>query len=154
MPNFKNDEPLESVCPECWVLPLLKPLVGLRAASAAVKGAEVTGQACKTAAKELTADGIRAINRTFGGATELTGSADTVIANMAYREGIEEQTATAIRDIAGRHLFDNGNKRTAQAVAESLLGPGTNPETIRSVIDQVATGILKDVSDIAKALSH
>ena len=112
-----------------------------------------TGAVCTTtAAKELTADEIRAINQSFGGSTELTGSADTVIANMAYREGAQEQAATAIRDIAGRHLFDDGNKRTAQAVAERILGPSADAAKIRSVIDQVGNGTLRSVEDISAAL--
>lgn len=88
----------------------------------------------------------------FGGTTELTGSADTIIANMAYREGTAERSATAIRDIAGRHMFDDANKRTAQAVAERLLGSGADPSRIRSVIDRVAVGELRAVDDIASAL--
>ncbi|MCC6785652.1 MAG: hypothetical protein IT457_22570 [Planctomycetes bacterium] len=100
----------------------------------------------------ITAAEIRAINRGFGAATELSGSADTVIANMAYREGAIPQAATAIRDIAGRHLFDDANKRNAQVVAERLLGSGADPARIRDVIDRVATGDLGDVDDIATAL--
>ena len=103
-------------------------------------------------AGEVTAAEIRALNRSLGGTTELTGNAETVIANMAYREGATARAATAIRDIAGRHLFDDANKRTAQAVAERLLGSGANPSQIRSVIDQVATGGLRTVEDIAAAL--
>jgi hypothetical protein len=73
---------------------------------------------------------------------------------MAYREGATARAATAIRDIAGRHLFDDAKKRTAQAVAERLLGSGTNPAQIRSVIDQVAAGNLRAVEDITSALQH
>jgi prophage maintenance system killer protein len=71
---------------------------------------------------------------------------------MSYRGTPVEKAATAIRDIAGGHLFDNGNKRTAQAVAEGLLGPEANSAQIRSVIDQVATGGLRSVEEIAGAL--
>jgi len=73
---------------------------------------------------------------------------------MAYREGAQAQAATAIRDIAGRHLFDDANKRTAQAVAERLLGSGADAGRIRSVIDRVGTGDLRSVEDIAKALGR
>lgn len=73
---------------------------------------------------------------------------------MAYREGAGAQAASAIRDVAGRHMFDNSNKRTAQAVAERLIGPGADPVKIRSVIDSVATGDLRSVDDIAEALGH
>ncbi|WP_415203103.1 RHS repeat-associated core domain-containing protein [Pseudorhodoferax sp.] len=106
------------------------------------------------AAKGLTAGEIRAINKALGGTTELTGNAEIVLANMAYREGSGAQAASAIRDIAGRHMFDDANKRTAQAVAERLLGSGADPAKIRSVIDSVATGKLRNVEDITKALGH
>lgn len=71
---------------------------------------------------------------------------------MAYREGVQDQAATAIRDIAGRHLFDDANKRTAQAVAERIMGTSTDPAKIRSVVDQVANGTLRNVEDISAAL--
>ena len=71
---------------------------------------------------------------------------------MAYREGAVDKAATAIRDIAGRHLFDDANKRTAQAVAEQLLGKGASPAQIRTVVDQVATGQLRTVEQISAAL--
>ena len=96
---------------------------------------------------------MRQINRSFGGATELTGNAETVIANMAYRDGTTAKAATAIRDIAGRHMFNDANNRTAQAVAGQILGPGANKTGIRSVIDRVATGGLRSVEDITGALA-
>ena len=88
-------------------------------------GASVARGAAGTVADSfinVTAETIRAINREIGGSVELTNKAETVIANMSYREGALSQAATAIRDIAGGHLFDDGNKRTAQAVAELILG--------------------------------
>lgn len=103
-------------------------------------------------AAAITAEEIRLINRAFGGTTELTGSAETVIANMGYREGAFAQAATAIRDIAGRHLFDDANKRTAQAVAERVLGSKADPTKIRAVIDSVATGANRTVEAITGAL--
>ena len=54
---------------------------------------------------------------------------------MAYREGVQDQAATAIRDIAGRHLFDDANKRTAQAVAERIMETSADPAKIRSIVD-------------------
>jgi prophage maintenance system killer protein len=92
----------------------------------------------------------------FSGSSTLTGDVDTVLANASRYDTFAEKQASVIRDIAGRHLFDNGNKRTAQAVVEQLYsrngisGPGS--ATIRSVIDQVSQGTLRDVEAIAKAL--
>lgn len=78
-----------------------------------------------------------------------------IIGNMFDREGLYDKTATAIRDIAGRHLFQDGNKRTAQAIAEQMMkanGGSATPTQIRSVIDQVGQGGLKSVEDISAAL--
>jgi hypothetical protein len=99
---------------------------------------------------------INSINRGFGGSSTLTGDVDTIFANASRYDTFAEKQASIIRDIAGRHLFDNGNKRTAQAVVEQLYsrngisGPGS--AAIRSVIDQVSQGTLRDVEAIAKAL--
>ncbi len=61
-----------------------------------------------------------------------------------------------IRDIAGDHLFDNGNKRTAVEVVERLISrnkiDGPPKEVIWSVVSRVSNGELKNVNDIAKAL--
>jgi len=39
----------------------------------------------------MTAGEIRGINKALGGTAELTGNAETVISNMAYREGAGAQ---------------------------------------------------------------
>ena len=61
-----------------------------------------------------------------------------------------------IRDIAGGHLFDNGNKRTAVEVVEQLIikngVDGPPKQVIWNVVDKVATGNLTNVRDISKAL--
>ena len=61
-----------------------------------------------------------------------------------------------IRDIAGGHLFDNGNKRTAVEVVERLIiingVDGPPKQIIWNVVDKVATGKLNNVQDISKAL--
>lgn len=62
---------------------------------------------------EFDAAEIVAVNKIFN-TTGRFGFANTVIANMHYREGTVAKVATVIRDIAGGHLFGDGNKRTAQ----------------------------------------
>ena len=56
--------------------------------------------------------------------------------------------------LQGGHLFNNGNKRTAQVVAERILGPQVESSTIRSVIDQASRGELRRVEDISKNLDR
>lgn len=103
-----------------------------------------------TSAQEITA-----INTGFGGLTALTGNAETVVVNMSYRTGFFDKAAVAIRDIAGRHLFNDANKRTATALVQRLAGRNDiriAAQRIRTVVDQVAKGKLKTVEEIAKAL--
>ncbi|MDU8606380.1 hypothetical protein LCH33_002604 [Pseudomonas amygdali] len=61
-----------------------------------------------------------------------------------------------VRDIAGEHLFDNGNKRTAVKVVEQLIikngVDGLPKQIIFSAVDKVATGKLAHVQNISKAL--
>ncbi|MCF6252011.1 MAG: RHS domain-containing protein [Methylococcaceae bacterium] len=100
--------------------------------------------------------GITAINKSIGGLADgspiLGKDVSTVLANAAYHEGDVNKAASVIRDIAGGHLFKDGNKRTAQALIESLNLKGVSSNQIRNAIDGTANGTLKNVDDIAKAL--
>ncbi len=106
----------------------------------------------------LTAGSIVAANKLFSDGVTLMGDAETVIANLAYREGPFDKAASIIRDIAGGHLFNNGNKRTAQKIVADFLQEnkidGVSPDHLRGVIDQVAQGELKTVEDIARAIEE
>jgi prophage maintenance system killer protein len=105
---------------------------------------------------EITADEIRSIASNFGG-TELTGQAESALGAAAYREGFWNKSAAIVREIAGRHMFSDGNKRTAQAVVEALMDrhnirTGVSPDQMRKIILRVGSGELRDVKDIARAL--
>lgn len=87
----------------------------------------------------------------------MTGSVDTVLANASRQSGFFNKSASVIRDIAGRHLFDNGNKRTAQSTIEILMQrnnviSGPDSGKIREVISRVGSGQLSSVEEIAAAL--
>ncbi|MEJ2065929.1 MAG: hypothetical protein P8X74_22060, partial [Reinekea sp.] len=70
---------------------------------------------------KLNIDDIAALNKKFSNGQTMQGKdISTVLANASYREGGINQAASVIRDIAGGHLFQNGNKRTAQALVESF----------------------------------
>ncbi|WP_369935200.1 hemagglutinin repeat-containing protein [Xanthomonas tesorieronis] len=103
----------------------------------------------------INADEIASINSSFGGTISFR-EVDTVLANSSNYDGFYNKVGSIIRDIAGGHLFDNGNKRTAVEVAEQLIVrngvDGPPQEVIWSVVDKVATGELTKVEDIAKAL--
>ena len=107
--------------------------------------------------KELSIEEISNINKSYGGSHTLTGEIETILANMSYRENFYDKIAVAIRDIAGRHLFNDGNKRTAQTVVEQLVNKNNmnlSPVQIRKVIDDVATGKLREIEDISRALKY
>ncbi|MFE7635895.1 polymorphic toxin-type HINT domain-containing protein, partial [Kitasatospora sp. NPDC057518] len=106
----------------------------------------------------VTPDEIAQLNREFGGETLLSGSPENMLVNASRYNSFWEKAAVVIRDIAGSHMFNNGNKRTAQAVVEKLMernsitsGPGT-AQDLRSVIDAVGKGQLHDIADIVAAL--
>ncbi|MFJ9917454.1 Fic family protein [Actinacidiphila glaucinigra] len=105
----------------------------------------------------MTPDEITSINRGFGGETLLSGSPANTMANASRYNSFWDKSAVVIRDIAGSHMFNNGNKRTAQAVVEELMrrnGVTSGPTSadLRGVIDRVGKGQLHDVSDISSAL--
>jgi RHS repeat-associated protein len=100
---------------------------------------------------------IEAINRSFGGITTMTGHPSSAIAAAARQEGFYNKAAATIREIAGRHMFDNGNKRTAHAVYDLLrsrngITTGVSADETRRIIQSVATGELTDVAEIAARL--
>ena len=103
----------------------------------------------------LSADDITAINSQFGGSVSFR-EVDTAIANAANYDGFYNKAGSMVRDIAGGHLFDNGNKRTAVEVVEQLIikngVDGPPRQIIWNVVDKVATGKLTNVQDISKAL--
>ncbi len=128
-------------------------LVETDAAGEGVHGAQKLGGF----AEGVEVDEIAKINQSFGGTTTLTGSVDTALTNAARYDGFFNKSAAVIRDIAGRHLFDNGNKRTAQVVYGLLrerngITSGVGSAEVRGIIGQVARGELTGVEDIAKAL--
>ncbi|MEK2479131.1 hypothetical protein [Streptomyces noursei] len=105
----------------------------------------------------VTPDEITNINSSFGGETLLNGSPANTMANASRYNSFWDKSAIMIRDIAGGHMFNNGNKRTAQAVVEELMRrnrvtSGPTPADVRSVIDRVGKGQLRDVDEISAAL--
>jgi RHS repeat-associated protein len=102
-------------------------------------------------------DEIIRINRLLGGTTELTGSVSSIVAAAERRTGFWNKAAAMVREIAGRHMFNDANKRTAQGVVEALMSrnkivTGVGSAEMKSVIHRVATGELREVDDIARAL--
>ncbi|WP_329172930.1 Fic family protein [Streptomyces sp. NBC_01477] len=118
-----------------------------------------TGPACGLGGFKagVTPDEITGINRGFGGETLLSGSPENTMINASRYNSFWDKSAVVIRDIAGSHMFNNGNKRTAQAVVEQLMErngvtSGPTSQDLRSVIDRVGKGQLHSIDDISSAL--
>src|SRR5258706_9810774 len=67
---------------------------------------------------DVSADEIRALNQSFGGTHEMNSTVEAVYESALYVQSFWEKVATVVRSIAGGHLFDNGNKRTALAAVK------------------------------------
>ncbi|MFV2022030.1 polymorphic toxin-type HINT domain-containing protein, partial [Micromonospora sp. LOL_023] len=105
----------------------------------------------------ISAGEVDDINRSFGGEFLLNGSFDNTMINASRYNSFWDKSAVVIRDIAGGHMYNNGNKRTAQAVVEQLMQrnnvvSGPTSAGLRSVIDRVGKGQLSSVEDISAAL--
>lgn len=97
------------------------------------------------------------INRSYGGTRLLNGSWDNTLVNASRYTSFYDKAAVVLRDIAGGHMFDNGNKRTAQAVVELLIqrngiASAPTPAELRAVVDAVGKGQLRTVEEISRAL--
>jgi hypothetical protein len=100
---------------------------------------------------------IAAINRQFGGSTLITGHPSSALAAASRQQGFWSKAAAIVREIAGRHMFNDANKRTASAVVNELrrrnqVVTGVEGAELRRVINQVATGELRTIEEIARAL--
>jgi hypothetical protein len=100
---------------------------------------------------------VSGIARGFGGEFLLNGSPDNMMINASRYGSFWEKLAVVIRDIAGSHMYNNGNKRTALAVAEMLMArngvtSGPTSADLSTVVYQVGKGQLASVEDIAAAL--
>ncbi|MBZ5620011.1 MAG: hypothetical protein LAQ69_15000 [Acidobacteriia bacterium] len=106
---------------------------------------------------KVSADELREINRSFGGTHEMNSTVDSVFMSARYVTGFWEPVATVVRSIAGGHLFDNGNKRTALAAAKLFqkrnnIFTGALEPDMRETVRLVAIGELRDVAEIARGL--
>ena len=105
----------------------------------------------------VSADELRAINRSFGGTSQINSTIESVYQSASYVQGFWEKVAMVVRSIAGGHLFDNGNKRTAfEAVKlfrqRNNIFTGTFDPQLRETVRLVAIHVLTDVNEIAKSL--
>jgi hypothetical protein len=105
----------------------------------------------------ISTDEIVALNRQFGGSTTITGHPSSALAAAARQTGFWNKAAAIVREVAGRHMFDDANKRTASAIVNELtrrnqVFTGVTGAELRAVIHQVATGTLRTVEEIAVAL--
>ena len=81
----------------------------------------------------------------------------SIFTNASYQDGFFKKAASLIQDIAGGHKFQDGNKRTTQAVIETLIernkvNSAVDSARLAKIINQVADGSLSGIDDIAGQL--
>ena len=99
---------------------------------------------------------IRNINKKYSNGNEAYNSIESILNSASYYDDIYEQIAAVTKGVAG-HAFENGNKRTALDTMNMLLddlGVTTSLSNNQKwdLINSIATGGLKDVSEIAEVL--
>lgn len=104
----------------------------------------------------VTTDEVQGMNRRFGGAMEFR-SLEGVFASADHYPSFWLKVAAVVRGIAGGHLFDNGNKRTAFELVKLFVwrnGIALRPpeHVFRRAITDIATGKMHDTHEIARAL--
>ncbi|NGO73651.1 RHS repeat-associated core domain-containing protein, partial [Streptomyces boncukensis] len=105
----------------------------------------------------VTPNEIDRMNEGFDGGTRLHGSPQNTMINASRYESFWEKSAVVIRDIAGSHMYDNGNKRTAVAAVEELMRrnnvtSGPTRDELWSTVSKVSKSNTHDISEIAKVL--
>ncbi|MDG4811173.1 RHS repeat-associated core domain-containing protein [Micromonospora sp. WMMD1120] len=109
----------------------------------------------------ISADEIDGINRNFEGTHVYNGSAANALTNATRYDSFWEKSAVLLRDIAGAHMYNNGNKRTAHAVVSELMQrnniiSGPNSDELWSVVARVGDSNKKghsmEVGEIARML--
>ena len=103
------------------------------------------------------AEEVRALNRSFGGTQQMNSTVEAVFQSALYVTSFWEKVAIVVRSIAGGHLFDNGNKRTAFEMVKlfrkrNQIFTGTFDPQLRETVRLVATHALSDTRQIAKSL--
>ncbi|MFF4935089.1 hypothetical protein ACFY2H_40540 [Streptomyces griseofuscus] len=105
---------------------------------------------------------VAELNRSFGGSgSAVRGSIENTMLNAERYSSFYDKVAVVIRDVAGSHMYDDGNKRTTVAIVEKLFqdnnianrSTGQELETIvlRASKGRDAGG-LTSIASIAKAL--
>lgn len=105
----------------------------------------------------VSADELRSINKGFGGIRQMNSTVEAVFQSASYAPSFWEKVAIVVRSIAGGHLFDNGNKRTALEGVKLFrkrlqVVTGTADPQLRETVRLVATHVLTDIQQIAKSL--
>ncbi|MEU0957160.1 RHS repeat-associated core domain-containing protein [Streptomyces niveus] len=109
----------------------------------------------------ISADEITTANGSFGGASLRPGATtpENALINSGRFNGFFQKSASLIRNIAGDHMFDNGNKRTAHwAVTELMqrnnIVSGPTSDELWAVIMEVSKpgGSSMEIDEIASLL--
>ncbi len=103
-------------------------------------------------------DKIIEINKmTEGAGMLLNGTPSSAINSAMYYEKVSEQGASIFKSISAGHMFIDGNKRTAVGVFQDFAKQAgletVSHQQMMNVANQVATGQITDISQIARMLT-
>ncbi|MGY5129487.1 putative T7SS-secreted protein [Streptomyces nigrescens] len=107
--------------------------------------------------KPVTPEEVHEINKGYEGTHLMHGSPENTMMNASRYNGFWHKAAVHVRDIAGTHMFNNGNKRTAFDVVNQLIErnniiPAPNHQEIWQAIGAAGRGEIHEISEIAKML--
>ncbi|MGP8300666.1 putative T7SS-secreted protein [Streptomyces inhibens] len=107
--------------------------------------------------RPVTPEEIYKINHGYEGTHLMHGSPENAMINANRYKGFWDKAAVHVRDIAGTHMFNNGNKRTAFDVINHLIErnniiPAPDHQEIWRAIGAAGRGEVHEVSEIAKML--
>ncbi|MEC0228811.1 hypothetical protein, partial [Paenibacillus alba] len=102
------------------------------------------------------ADDIININKQYSNGNEAYNSISSIINSASYYENEWDQVSSVTRSIT-QHAFENGNKRTGFDTLNMLLNDMKLDSPLSDsqkwdLIDNIANGVIDDVSDISRVL--
>ncbi|MFH8567317.1 putative T7SS-secreted protein [Streptomyces sp. NPDC017993] len=104
-----------------------------------------------------TPEEIYEINKRYEGTHLQYGSPENTMMNASRYNGFWDKVAVHVRDIAGNHMFNNGNKRTTFDIVNHLIErnniiPAPDHQEIWRAIGATGKGEIHEIPEIVKML--
>src|SRR6185295_4532659 len=123
-PRFRGENPRIEPGPELEKEALQEGTTELREESAGIAEREAVERGALEQggfAKGMKPEEISKIHEDLGGPGAFNGDPSAAIAAASRQNGFWNKAGAIVREIAGRHMFHDANKRTALAVVRELM---------------------------------